>query len=349
MKVALLHDSVLPVQTYGGIERVVQSLAEELPKLGHDVVLITRESSDIEVLKRTLPRVEAVQIAPDLYRSALWWKELKKRIPAEVDLIHSHQPLISLPDVPTLITVHGNAQPGEVFWPQTSFVSRSHAANHNAKLFVYNGIDPSRYPFVPAGQRRDHFVFLAKAKWSVKNLASAIAFAEHHRVPLEVIGGTGRNSRYVTYRGIIGEAEGKLDILSTARALLYPTNWQEPFGIAVIEALACGVPVIASENGAMPELIDASVGITCRDYGEFLASIHSIDSISREACRLRVEDQFTTAQMAKNYTDLYQLILRGGVSEAKPRYTENLERVQRIDPPGVWSFLRTLVKGSIGR
>ncbi len=211
MKIALLHDSILPPKTYGGIERVVINLAYELKRLGHDVTVLTRRESD-------LPGLETAILPADFETCAV-----DRWIPQGIDILHSHQPLKIKPTLPYLITIHGNGQKSERYWPNTSFVSESHARNHGAKYFVYNGIDPAHYPF--SAEKDEYFVFLAKASWRVKNLRTAIALARDLQTTLHVMGGSGTDDEFVRYHGLVGEDE-KLPLLKKAKALIYATNWE---------------------------------------------------------------------------------------------------------------------------
>lgn len=323
MKIALVHDSVLPPKTYGGIERIIVSLAEELATRGHDVVVHCRAGSTLRGA-RVLP-------ADHDSRPADEWVE------AGTEFIHSHQPLKLKPRLPFLITIHGNGQPGETYFANTNFVSESHARNHGSKVFVYNGVAPDHYPF--ASEKENYFVFLAKASWRVKNLKTTIAMANDLRVPLHVMGGSGQDSEFVKFHGLVGEAE-KLPLLKKARALIYATNWEEPFGIALTEALACGTPVIASANGAMPEIVSPDVGVVCRTYEDLLAAPQKLSKVKAEACRARVEENFSVAKMTNGYLVLYARITKEGELDQSPRYAFDPSRIQFLFKPTVLNRLR---------
>jgi glycosyltransferase involved in cell wall biosynthesis len=333
MKIALLHDSVLPTRTYGGIERVVVSLAQEYKRLGHQVVVACRNGS----------RVEGAEIfnLPHGYQSRdpLSW------LPKGVDFLHAHQPLAVKPSLPFLVTIHGNGHPNEKYWRNTSFLSQSHARNHGAKYFVYNGVDTQLYPFVE--KKEDYFVFLARASWRVKNLRSCIDFANELNVRLEVMGGSGVPSKNVRYHGSIGEADGKIEILSRAKALLYPTNWDEPFGLAPLEALACGTPVIASVNGAMPEVVRKGCGVLCETFEQFVCAPRQLSSITARDCRDVAEKEFGVDRMAKGYLALMEKIIANGELDQDPHYAFRPESISYIYKPNPMNRFRHMVMGRV--
>ncbi|MCM2280924.1 MAG: glycosyltransferase [Bdellovibrionaceae bacterium] len=333
MKIALLHHSRLPVSAYGGIERVVISLAIHYRQLGHDVILACAKGSRLEDF-------EIFELPSD-YQS----RPARSWLPKDIDFLHAHEPLPILPELPYLVTVHGNGQPGERYPANTNFLSASHAANHKSSIFVYNGIEPSQFPFVR--EKSDYFVFLARARWRVKNLKSCIHMAREVGVPLHVIGGEGRSTREVRYHGLIGEREGKLEILARARALLYPTNWNEPFGLAVTEALACGTPVIASLNGAMKEIVSPDVGVTCRDYEEFVRAPAKLDLIHPSACRERVEKYFSARKMAESYLQLINRIRQERTLPQSPATSESPEPLHLIYKPTLLNRLRLKISGKV--
>lgn len=331
MKIALLHDSVLPPKTYGGIERVVMLLARELTTLGHQVVIVSRKGSVVTDYEH----VELPEHFPDYI----------KKLPQDLDFLHSHQPLQKYtPQIPYLITIHGNGKPGEIFDSNSSFVSRSHATNHSAKYFVYNAIDVDSYAF--SEKKENSFSFLAKASWRVKNLKTAIQLARDTKTQLEVLGGTGTDSQWVKYHGLVGESE-KNQILPRTKALLYPTNWDEPFGLAVLEALACGTPVIASSNGAMPELITPEVGFICKTYSEMLQATDKISHILPETCRNHVRQQFSAARMATDYLKLYEKIQAQGKLDHEPRSNFKKSSVTYLFKPTLVNKMLYQVRGKI--
>lgn len=334
MKIALLHDSVLPPKTYGGIERIVVSLAREYQRRGHEVVVICRNGSQLKDFETVALPAGYATMPP-----AQW-------LPKGLDFLHSHQPLARewRPDVPFLVTIHGNGHEQEHYFANTNFLSQSHARNHSAKYFVYNGVDPDHYPY--REKKDDYFVFLARTTWRVKNVKTAIAWANDLGVRLEIMGGNGVSRGLIRYRGLVDEAL-KLELLAGARALIYPTNWDEPCAGAPLEALACGTPVIASVNGCMPELVREGTGFVCKTYEELLAAARSIDSVSARACRESVKTFFSLQRMADDYLALMAKVTTMGDLDHTPHYNFKPEAVSMLYKPTVVNRLRYTLLGKV--
>lgn len=330
MKIALYHDSVLPPKNYGGIERIVMTLAKEYTRLGHEVVIVCRKGSSISDF-------ESVELAEG---EAL----LEKYLPPSVEFLHSHQPLKEKPTVPFLVTIHGNGHSGERYFSNTNFLSLSHAKNHNAKYIVYNGVDTSQYPLVT--QKEDYFVFLARTTWRVKNVKTAIDWANDLGVRLEIMGGRGLSRGKINYNGLVDEKQ-KIELLSKAKALIYPTNWDEPCAAAPLEAMACGTPVIASANGCMPELVSKETGVICHDYEELLASKKYVESLSPQACQNKVKVDFSLQRMAADYLKLIQKILEEGELDQTPRYNFQKSSVKLLFKPSLKNRVQFALTGKI--
>jgi glycosyltransferase involved in cell wall biosynthesis len=332
MKIALLHDSVLPPKTYGGIERIVVSLAYEYRRLGHDVLVICRKGSKLDDF-------ETFEL-PAGYQST----DPKTWLPKGIDFLHSHQPLPLKPSIPFLVTIHGNGHTGEHYWKNTNFLSTSHARNHSAKYFVYNGVDPDRYPFIE--KKSDYYVFLARTTWRVKNLKTAIAWANDLGVRLEIMGGTGVSRGNIRYRGLVDEPE-KVELLSNAKALIYPTNWDEPCAGAPLESLACGTPVISSVNGCMPELVRPGTGVVCENYNDLLRAPEVLKSVTPRACRDAVETFFSVRRMAQDYLALFDKVMKMGELDHEPKYAFDPASVRLLYKPTVVNRLRRAILGKV--
>ncbi len=332
MKIALLHDSVLPPKTYGGIERIVMALAKEYKRLGHAVVIASRGGSQILGF-------EFVELPTD-HKG----RDPKSFLPGDVDFLHSHQPLPVKPSLPFLVTIHGNGHLGEQYWRNTNFLSQSHCQNHHAKHFVYNGVDPEHYPFT--AQKDDYFVFLARTTWRIKNVRTAIAWAGDLGVRLEIMGGSGLSRGRIRYHGLTDEAT-KLDLLKNARALIYPTNWDEPCAAAPLEALACGTPVISSVNGCMPELVRPGTGIVCETYAQLLEAGQAVATIDPRQCRSSIEEYFSLQRMAGDYVVMMQKILREGELDHEPRFNFNSQTVKLLYKPTIRNRLSLAFLGKV--
>jgi glycosyltransferase involved in cell wall biosynthesis len=296
MKIVVAHPARFPVVGYGGTERVVWWLIKGLAERGHDVVLFGLPGS-----KNPYGKV----VESDFSQG---WEQ---RIP-DADVRHFFfTPPVALQSAPYLVTIEGNAKKGEQFAANTVFVSRNHAQRHGGSYYVYNGIDLAEYPLRP--RNKDYWIFLAKASWRVKNVRGAIRAARAAGVPLEVVGGGYPwipRWRGVRWRGMLGGAE-KLAAISGCRGLLFPVLWHEPFGIAVVEALALGAPVVATPFGSLPELVPAHVGYIAHNDAELVEGIRQCKSLDPQACRQWVEAHFTNHQMTDSYLELYRKVQSG--------------------------------------
>lgn len=323
MHILLFHDSLLPPPNYGGIERIVVTLAKEYNALGHKVSVLCRAGSKLET---GIEVVELPSVAPKPF-------DIEKLIPAGVDFIHSHQPLPIEPKIPYLITIHGNGHKDEKYFANTNFLSRSHARNHGSQIYVFNGVDVNRYNFVE--KKDDYFIFLARTTWRVKNLKTCIAWANDLGVKLKIIGGRGVSRGNIEYLGYVDD-NAKNAALGKARALIYPTNWDEPCAGAPLESLACGTPVISSENGCMPEMVTEKTGVVCSSYSELLKAPEKLDSVHTKDCRKAAEEYFSVSRMASDYLQLIKKIMSQGklVSETRlPKYSFNKDSVRFLFKP----------------
>lgn len=336
MHILLFHDSLLPPKTYGGIERIVVTLAERYTQRGHKVSVLCKKGSN-------LPGPLTCFEVPEDWDG----ERVESLIPDDVDFIHSHQPLRQRPQRPYLISIHGNGHPEEKYHPNTCFLSQSHAKNHNSKIFVFNGVDTRRYTFQP--QKGDYFIFLARTTWRVKNLKTALQWAKDLNLPLKIIGGHGISRGKIEYLGFVDD-EVKNAVLGRARALIYPTNWDEPCAGAPLEALSCGTPVIATANGCMPEMVDNQTGVICQNYQELLQAPRKLESISPAHCRRVAEEKFSVERMADDYLALFEQIVKNGdlVPEDKcPHYNFNRQSVQYMYKPTLKNKLRHWITGKI--
>lgn len=337
MKIALFHDSLLPPKNYGGIERIVVTLAEEYVKRGHSVWVLCRKGS-------IMPAPIKVIEIPTGWNG----QNVEDLLPTDIEFIHSHQPLIVEPQRPYLVTIHGNGHEHEKYLRNTNFLSQSHAQNHHSKIYVFNGVDPKRYTFID--QKEDYYLFLARTTWRVKNLKTTIQWAKDLNVKLKIIGGNGVSRGNIEYLGFVDD-KTKNHVLSHARALVYPTNWDEPCAAAPLEALACGTPVIATRNGCMPEMVEQGVtGVLCQNYQELLQAPEKLKTVSYKKCREKVETYFSVQRMAEDYLKVFENIIKNGklVSETdKPRYNFKKESVKFLFKPTLKNKLQFALMGKV--
>jgi len=334
MHILLFHDSFLPPPHYGGIERIVVTLAEEYARRGHRVSVLCRKGSK-------LAGSQVVEI-PDKFQG-----NIEDIIPSDVEFIHSHQPLPVEPKRPYLITIHGNGHPEEKYIANTNFLSRSHARNHSSEIFVFNGVDPRRYTFVI--KKQDYYIFLARTTWRVKNLKTAIAWANDLKVHLKIIGGNGISRGNIEYLGFVDDATKNRE-LGNARALIYPTNWDEPCAGAPLEALACGTPVISTANGCMPEMVFADTDVVCETYGDLLKAPEKLRTVKPSDCRKRAETYFSVERMAGDYLKLFDVILKKGKlvrPDNLPHYNFKKQSVRFLYKPTLFNQARLMMTGKI--
>ncbi len=301
MKIVFQHNGVLPVTKYGGIERILFWHMKELVKLGHKVTLIGHKDSNVAPYG-----IELIENPAD--------EKWEKVVPKDADLVHLTYNHPTDLDLPILTNIHGNGQPGETFPLNTVFVSKKHAAVHGSDQFVHNGIDFNEYPsFVEKDLSQiNHLLFLAKASWKVKNLKQATQIAKASKKHLHIIGGRSYwPSRFVHSHGVMG-GEEKNKVMKNCDALLFPVRWHEPFGIAIIEAMAIGLPVFGSQYGSLPELINDEVGKTFESKEKVIEFLKTNEfSYDSKAIRNYVEINFNMARVTRDYVQIYERILSG--------------------------------------
>ncbi|HEY5939812.1 MAG TPA: glycosyltransferase [Gemmatimonadales bacterium] len=294
MHIALYTHSRLPVEGYGGTQRVVVWLARGLTELGHRVTLLAPAGS----------RVAGAQIVPlDPREIARPGFDLTPLLPASVEILHAHGPLRTAPDHPHVFTLHGNYGPGRGPLPNTIFVSADHARRHGGTAFVYNGADPSEFVFRP--EKADFDLFLGRLH-TVKGYRWAIQGAKRSGRPIVVAGGWRLSlSRRVRFVGSV-DGERKTALLSGARCLWMPALWDEPFGLTLVEAMMSGTPVLGTRRGALPEVVSNEVGALGDSLDELVTLRSSIERCDPHACRRRAERWFSHTAMAEEYVRMYR-------------------------------------------
>nr|MBP9673564.1 glycosyltransferase [Bacteriovoracaceae bacterium] len=255
MKIVFEHAGILPVQAYGGIERMLFWHMKELVRLGHEVILIGHPKSQVSEY--------GIKLIPNQL------KDFRPLIPKSADILHLFYPSHLNFPLPVIFNIGGNGRVEEVFHPNSVFVSRKHAENHNSEVFVYNALDFKEYPFHKKVLDWKNFLFLAKASWKVKNLKDCKKVCRKNKKHLHIAGGrTFPLSAFWHSYGMVPQNQ-KISLLKKCDALLFPVRWEEPFGLAIIEAMALGLPVIGSCYGSLPEIITPEAGFLCKDFTEF--------------------------------------------------------------------------------
>ena len=338
-QIAPLFEAV-PPKLYGGTERVVYSLTEELVAMGHDVTLFASGDS---VTSATLApmRDQAIRLDPavkDWIAYYMRMMELVYRRAEEFDVLHFHTDyfplsLFSRQLTPFLTTLHGRLdlpEFKEVYetFPNAPFVSisdhqRRPIPNLNWVRTVLHGMPARLLTPQPVEQR--YFAFLGRIS-PEKGADKAIRIAAAAGVKLKMAAKVDNADRayyerevapliaaspHVEFIGEINDAQ-KPDFLSGAHALLFPIDWPEPFGLVMIESMACGTPVIAFNRGSVPEVIDHGVtGFIVPDEAAAIAAIGSIDKLDRRAVRATFDRRFTARRMAEDYLDVYEELIVG--------------------------------------
>ncbi|HSY74474.1 MAG TPA: glycosyltransferase [Dongiaceae bacterium] len=298
----------IPPKGYGGAQRFIYWLGKTLIESGHQVTLIANSQSHI-------PGAELRALDPEEKNPNAW----TRLIPDSTDIVHLWEKSDAPLNKPFLLSIGGNGRPGERFPANTVFVSRSHAANHGSRHFAYSAVIPEDYSC--AAKREDYAVFLAKARWDVKNLRGAAAVARRAGIELRVIGS--RNwplnlqkllppIRGVRYCGEVEEPE-KYDLLSRARCLIFPVRWHEPFGLAITEALASGCYVAGTPYGALPEIVTPETGLLSAKAEELAEAVKNPQRFDPQVCRDRVvHGGFSLLDSARKYVECYERILTHG-------------------------------------
>jgi len=306
MHVALFLPARLPVKRYGGVERVVVWLARGLAELGHRVTLLAAPGSVVP---------EATLVPVDPGASTKPGFDLGRLLPAGVDIIHAHRPVAGPAGVPLVWTHHGNTRADQLDQLPGGMIclSANHAGRHQTNAFVYNGLDLAEYP--PGTAKGDFDLFLGRLH-TARGYAWALEGARRTGHRLVVAGGWRPSLRRdLRYAGEVGDAE-KLRLLGEARCLWAPAQWDEPFGLPLIEAMACGTPVLATVRGSHPEIVTPDTGGLGESLEDLVALRPRLDTIDPAACRARVERLFSHRAMAAEYLRYYEAMHRDGVLPA---------------------------------
>ncbi|MCY0389739.1 glycosyltransferase family 4 protein [Robbsia sp. Bb-Pol-6] len=336
-QIAPLYEAV-PPKFYGGTERVVSYLTEALVNQGHDVTLFASGDSQTNAkLEAVWPR--ALRLDPSI-RDALaphaLLLETVRRVAHEFDVLHFHLdympfPVFSQMDVPFVTTLHGRLDLSElqpVFnaFPKVPVVSISDAQRAPLKAnwlnTVYHGLP--RDLLTPREDVKPEYLAFLGRICPEKRPDTAIKIAAQSGLPLKIAAKVDKvdqeyfereiepllGSANVEFIGEINEAQ-KPAFLSGAKALLLPIDWPEPFGLVMIEAMACGTPVIAFNRGSVPEVVENGLtGFVVEDVYGAVAAVDRLGELSRKDIRAEFERRFTADTMAQNYVDLYAQMLK---------------------------------------
>jgi glycosyltransferase involved in cell wall biosynthesis len=323
---------------YGGIELVVDQLARGLQDAGHDVLLFATGDSTCPVPRQwVLPSAEGIQIGmavPEIRHVIHAYEAVR-----DCDVVHDHTVMgpfyaAHYPGLPVTTTIHGpfNEELKDIYRvnaERVPIVAISHAQRRAAPEIpiarvIHHGVDAAHFPMGDGSGDEDgpYVVFLgrmAEDKGAHRAIEIArkagirILLAAKMREPWElryfaeeVEPLLSKDARYL---GEVSHAR-KLELLAGASALLFPIRWNEPFGMVMLEAMACGTPVLAFEEGAAPEVVDhGRTGFLCQDDGAMVDALRRLGELDRADCRLSVEGYFSTNRMVSEHIELFESLI----------------------------------------
>ena len=342
-QVAPLIESV-PPKHYGGTERIVSYLTEELVRAGHDVTLFGSGDSVtsarlIAPIRRSLRKNERCK--DPVARELILIDHVVEHA-SEFDVIHFHTgyphfAICRYLPVPHVTTLHGrldlpdfvavHERFGDVPLISISNAQRAPINSANWQATIYHGLPENLFRFYP--DRGDYLAFLGRIS-PEKGADRAIEIAKRVNMPLKIAAKVDRadrryfkrvvepqlNDPHVEWVGEITDKQ-KNEFLGEAYALLFPIDWPEPFGLVMIEAMACGTPVIAYDRGSVPEVMENGItGFVIRDLDEAVEATRRVRDLSRAGCRNVFEKRFTAGRMADDYVDVYEEIVRQSATYA---------------------------------
>ena len=345
-QIAPLIESV-PPRLYGGTERIVSYLTDELVRLGHDVTLFASgDSISSAVLAPCCTRALRLDPAmPDVIPHCMLMIDKVRERAEEFDLLHFHIDLFHFPlfrslASRTLTTLHGRQDLGdlETFYSRFSEMPLVSISDDQRKPLPHAKFMKTIHHGIPADLHRPSFekgkylAFLGRIS-PEKRPDRAIRIARAAGIPLKIAAKVDRvDEEYfrseilplidgpgVEFIGEINERD-KTKFLGEAAALLFPVDWPEPFGLVMIEAMACGTPVLAFRRGSIPEIIEDGVtGKAVDSEQEAVAALRAILSYDRRAVRQRFDERFTASRMATDYVSTYRQLLRLRTSNGQRR------------------------------
>ena len=336
MKILLTADPELPVPPihYGGIERIIHLLADGLVERGHDVTLIAHAQSRTRAKLIPYAATDWRSISGRIANMALVSTTIA-RGRHSFDLVHSHCRLAYLAPVlplrvPTLMSYQRKVTPRSIIWSRRlsrqsiEFSAVSHDMTRDVAHLapwhvVYNGVPLTKFDYRSSVAANAPLVFLGRIE-PIKGTHVAIQAARRAGLPLVIAGNVPDDQKSYFERDIAPHVDGvmvsyigpvdderKNELLGKASAFLMPILWDEPFGIVMAEAMACGTPVIGFRRGSVGEVVAHGVtGFACSDEDEMVAAIARIGEIDRRACRLRAETMFSETTVVEDFLRIYR-------------------------------------------
>ena len=338
-QVAPLIESV-PPKKYGGTERIVSYLTEELVEQGHEVALFASGDSatSAQLISGSKQPLRHIKYEDLWCANVLMLEKVASMAPA-FDVIHFHTGVEHFPLARRLAQSHITTHHGRLDMPAmqpflqefsdipVTSISENQRTNFSAANWVatvYNGIPGNLYTYQP--QSGDYLAFLGRIS-PEKGILSAIEIAKKLDMELVISAKVDNADKSyfetiikpllqepkINYIGEINDKE-KNDFLGHALALLFPIAWPEPFGLVMIESMACGTPVVAYNCGSVPEVMqDGVTGFIVDGIDGATAAVEKIHTISRRQCRRVFEDRFTSRRMAMDYLNIYErMVMQNG-------------------------------------
>ncbi len=305
LNILIVNNTKIPVNNYGGTERVIWYLGKELNKKGHNVSYLASPGS-----------------YSDFARVLIYDKKkpLSIQIPDNIDIVHFNSDPEQEIGKPYIITNHGNCFDFRSFHVNTVFVSQNHANRFGSETYIYNGLDWDDYGKPELINKRSYFHFLGKSAWRVKNVKGAIDIIKSTKKErLKVLGGNRLNfnmgfqftlSPRISFYGMVG-GEKKSQLLEGSKGLIYPVKWNEPFGLAIIESLYFGCPVFGTPYGSLPEIVNSEIGYLSNNSKLLSKEIEEADRFSRVKCHDYAVSLYNSKKMAESYLEKYEMVLNG--------------------------------------
>jgi glycosyltransferase involved in cell wall biosynthesis len=302
-----------PPKDYGGIERVVYDLTEELVHQGHEVYLFAADGSissgNLIVYDKSIDDASKVGAF------------VAKNLPQNIDIIHDHTHSCVMNEcrlsIPVINTMHDSRE-NTAKYPVYLCRKALQKVGCSKGFFAYNGINPDDYEFCES--KEDYLLFMGML-YAHKGVNFALDIAEKTGKKL-ILAGPIYNLDYykkeieprikgnpnIIYAGSVGGKYRQL-ILKKARCVLFPSVWEEPFGLVMIEAMACGTPVLAFGNGAVPEVMSGFPEMICNNVEEMLNKLQNQEFPKPQELRKYVENNFSAGKMADRYVEIYEKVI----------------------------------------
>lgn len=341
LRVALIstcaHET--PPREAGEVELFVSELARELANLGHQPTVFATGDSTCAGARRCL--FDAAVAPPDeladLRHASAAWQQIARE---HFDVVHvsdpSALPFSRFVPIPTVATIHHRRVDAVahhyVSFPDVSFVAVSErqaglSPDVPIRAVIHHGLDIDRYPF---GEGGPHVVFTGRAT-ADRGVHLALEAARRVGVPLTLASDVGRNDRAMLEASVDASTRSRLhwqtnlghyrrvELLRHAQALLFPIQREEPFGMAMIEAMLVGTPVIALARGSAPEVVEEGVtGFLVDNVDELTLRIRDVRMLDRRRCRERARERWNSARMARDYVEVYRDVVERWALDGAP-------------------------------